>query len=497
MSKRYGATQALDRVSFSIEPGTVHALLGGNGCGKSTLIKILAGVTHADEGTIAVNGETCSAREITPELAAANGFRFVHQQPSVIADLSVAENIAFGRDLPLGRLGGIRWREVRRRAQAALDRLGSEIDVTAPASSLRPAGQAIVAIARALQDLDHLGRGVLVLDVPTAALPAAEVATLMDAVRRYAAEGLSVLFVSHRLEEVLELASAATILRDGVVSSSLGPGEIEHDRLVEGIVGGAVTLSGPAPSTARAGGVPRLAVAGLGGGRLRDVSFELPPGEVVGIAGLLGSGRSSLLRVLFGFVAVERGEIRIDGELAPLRSVEEAIAAGIAYVPEDRANDALFGALSVDENLSVVTTGDYWRRGLLRRRAERRDSRELLSAFAIKAAGTEVPVTSLSGGNQQKVVLARWLRRPLRLLLLDEPTQGVDIGARAEIYEAIGRAASSGTTVLVASSEFEELTQICSRVLVLADGRIVADLVNSVSDPVQLEHLVHSGGRSV
>jgi ribose transport system ATP-binding protein len=499
LEKSYGATRALDGVSFEVKAGQVHALLGGNGCGKSTAIKILAGVVPADSGRLQINEASLDARAIDPQRARTLGLRFVHQQPPVFGTLTVGENLALGYEYPRGLVGQIRWRDVDRRAREVLDRLGIDLRPEQPASTLGPAGQAMLAVARALQDLDELHRAVLVLDEPTAALPPGEASLLLDAMRKYAAEGLGVLFVTHRLEEVLEVASAATILKDGKVVTVLERSEITHDSLVEGIVGATVDRSRwkvKHPGEEHGSRQTRLSVRGLTGGPVADASFDVGEGEVVGIAGLLGSGRSSLLKMLFGVGFPTAGDVLLDGDRVSFDQAKDAIAAGVAYVPEDRARDALFTNLSVTENISMVATPDYWRFGWLRRRQEQADTVKLMDRFAIRAGGEQVPIASLSGGNQQKVVLARWLRRRLRVLLLDEPTQGVDVGARAEIFTSINQAAGEGCAVLLVSSEFEELTMVCNRILVMHQGRIVTQVRDTSIDVMALERIVLSGGDS-
>lgn len=490
LTKAFGATQALDGVSFRIESGQVHALLGGNGSGKSTAIKILAGVVPGDAGKVRFADTTIDSRHITPAAAQALGFRFVHQRPAIFPFLSIAENVALGFEYPRDRLGRIRWRTVRRRAEEALQRFGLDLDVAQLATAVRPATQAMVAIARALQDLDELGRGVLVLDEPTAALPQDEASILLEAIAGYASRGLGVLFVTHRLEEVLKVATSATVLKDGRVSGVLGKSEISHDRLVEGIVGATIDDAAETERRAPVGLLPRLSVSSLSGERLSDVTFDVREGEIVGIAGLLGSGRSTLLRTLFGITPHSGGTVMLDGEPITLASPKDAIEAGVAYVPEDRAQDALFHEMSVLENISMVATGEYWRGGWIRGGQEKRDADLLMRKFQIKAKGTGAMIGSLSGGNQQKVVLARWIRRPTRLLLLDEPTQGVDVGARTELFASINQAAAAGTAVIMVSSEFEELGLICDRALVIRRGRLVGEIANPSKDLLELERAV-------
>jgi ribose transport system ATP-binding protein len=472
--KAFDATQALADVSFELRRGSVHALLGGNGSGKSTLIKVLAGVEPADAGTIEIGGATHDLRWMTPARAREAGLHFVHQQRSTFPELSVTDNLSIGHGFETGSLGRIEGRRARRRAAAVLERFQIDVHPDQALGELGPANQTMVAIARALQDQDDESEGVLVLDEPTASLPAPEVDQLLSALRRYAAAGQAIVYVTHRLEEVFVVADRATLLRDGRLVDTVEPRSLTHESLVELMMGRTVEqisrLRGEAP------GPVVIEAKKLSAGPLKEVDLVACEGEIVGIGGLIGSGRSTLLRTLFGVGVVAGGEILIDGEPQRSRAPGEAMAAGIAYVPEDRQREAAFPQLSVGENLAVTVIPEYWHRGVLNRRRERRDALELFDSYSIVAESDEAPLSSLSGGNQQKVMVARWLRRNPRLLLLDEPTQGVDVGARAEIYELIHRAVSGGAAALFASSDFEELAQICDRVIVLRKGAVVAEI---------------------
>ncbi len=489
-SKAFGATQALDDVSLELGKGRVHALLGGNGSGKSTLIKLLAGVEKADAGEIRIRGDRHDLRRMTPARAREAGLHFVHQQRTVFADLTVAENLAIGRGFDRGAGGRIDWRATRRRAAGVLDRFQIDARPTQMLKQLGPATQTMIAIARALQDQDADAEGVLLLDEPTASLPAPEVRLLLDALRRYAGAGQAIVYVTHRLEEVFAVADQATLLRDGRVVGTVAPSSLDHEALVELMLGRGVEQVGRPVAGPR--GRTVLAARGVAAGPLAGLDLDLREGEIVGLAGLLGSGRSTLLKAFFGAIPLETGETWIGGERQRIRSPWEAVAAGLAYVPEDRQRDAVFPGLTVGENLSLTAVRDYWRRGAIDRRRERRDALRLLDSFRIGAESEAAPLRSLSGGNQQKVVLARWLRRRPRVLLLDEPTQGVDAGARAEIYELIYRAAARGTAALVASSDFEELARLCDRVLVLRKGKIVAAACGADLDADRLARLANA-----
>ena len=490
VSKAFGATQALDEVSFELKKGSVHALLGGNGSGKSTLIKLIAGVEPADAGEIELRGEHHELSSMTPTLARESGLHFVHQQRSTFPQLSVTENLAIGRGFDTGRGGRIEWRQARRRAGAVLERFQIDADPDQSLEELGPATQTMVAIARALQDQDAEADGVLLLDEPTASLPAPEVNLLLDALRRYADAGQAIVYVTHRLEEVFAVADRATLLRDGRVVDTVEPGALDHERLVELMMGR--TVEQIERLRGRPEGRTVLAARGVADGPLKPLDLELREGEIVGLGGLIGSGRSTLLKALFGVHALGAGEVWVDGERRRICCPPDAMAAGLAYVPEDRQRDAAFPELSVAENLSLTVIPDYWHRGVINRRREQRDALGLFNSFLITAESEGAPLSSLSGGNQQKVILARWLRRDPRILLLDEPTQGVDVGARAEIYELIHRAVAGGAAALVASSDFEELARVCDRVIVLRKGAAVAELSGEGLDAERIVHLANA-----
>ncbi|WP_434288957.1 sugar ABC transporter ATP-binding protein [Celeribacter sp. SCSIO 80788] len=492
LSKSFGQTRALDGVSFDVRTGAVHGLMGGNGSGKSTLIKALAGVQIAEHGgEFEFLGTKVSADHMTPELARALGLRFVHQNPAVFPAMTVAENIAIGAKFPT-TAGKIRWKELRAHAQELLDRFEIAAKADDIVGDLRQAEQTMIAIARALQDADENAVSALVLDEPTASLPDHEVDILLDAVRRFAAAGHTIIYVSHRLDEVIQLTDDVTILRDGhhvVTRPTEGMSETD---LIELIVGHSLEKS-YASAQAKApvaAAQPRLEVRNLAGGPLRDVSFDVAPGEVLGIAGLLGSGRTEILRMLFGDLAHEGGSIALDGQPVSFKEVREGMKAGVALVPEDRNREGVFQGLSVRHNLSIADLGRFTRRGRINGKAERTEAQHSVTDYRIKTADDAALISSLSGGNQQKVVMARWLRRKPKLLLLDEPTQGVDVGAREDLYASIRGSLKDGMSVIAVSSDFDELAQICDRVIVLRDGRITDELRGQDITRQTMTHLV-------
>jgi ribose transport system ATP-binding protein len=476
LSKTFPGGRALDDVSFSLAPGKVHALIGGNGSGKSTLVKCVAGIQAADAGgEIVVADKVVGGDKISPGWARASGLRFVHQDPGMFSSLSIRENFALGHGYPTAGLK-VRWGEVDKRAKRLLERFEIDAKPKALLGSLRPADRAMVAIARAVQDRyegEPNSVSTLILDEPTASLPEDEVELLLTAIRSYVRDGLAIVFISHRLEEVVSISDSVTVLRDGRLVTSQPAEGLREDDLVQFIIGEALEdLARLRPD--RQFGRVVAEMKQVNAGPLCDVNLSVRAGEVLGLAGLLGSGRTESLQALFGALAIESGQVEIDGKPANFKDSADAIANGIAYVPEDRAQ-AVFPSMTVRENFSAPSLKKYSRL-VINRRREQAEAKASLDSFGVKAAGYEIPISLLSGGNQQKVILARWLSRKPRLLLLDEPTQGVDVGARADAYGLINEAAGQGMAVIVVSSDFEELADLSDRVLVLIAGRVTAEL---------------------
>jgi ribose transport system ATP-binding protein len=478
LSKTFPGTRALDAVDVDLFAGEIHSLCGGNGSGKSTLIKILSGIYQGDPGgTLVIGDREIGVDETTPDFARAVGIHVVHQDLGIFPDMSVAENIALGHGYPTVGRTQVGWRGLRRRAQKLIDRFEIEATPGTPLSRVSQSVRTQVAIARALQDEDEGSEGLLILDEPTSSLPAHEVKTLLSTLRRYASNGQAILYVSHRLEEVLAISDRITVLRDGRrVATSVSEG-LGEDELIHQIVGREINRVFPTmPAVDDKSAL--LRVRELDAGPLQGISFDVAHGEVVGIAGLLGSGRTELLRSLFGDLRQESGGLVLEGEPLRLRRASDAMNVGFAFVPENRAEDAAMLDMSVNANVSAASVGDYWswRRPWIASRRMQRDAEQSISEFLVKTASDQSLLSSLSGGNQQKVILARWLRSGPRLLLLDEPTQGVDIGARAEIYGLIRDAVSGGASALIVASDFEELAQISDRVLILSAGRLAGEI---------------------
>ena len=477
--------------------GTVHALLGANGSGKSTLVKSLAGVQTADAGgTITAGSQTIASDTVSPAWAKRAGLRFVHQNPGFFPSMSVADNLAIGHGLPQGG-GLVRGSRLKAVAAELLDRFGISVSPDAPMGDLRLADQTMIAIARALQV--KLGEEIsaLVLDEPTAALPEEDVEILLESIRRAANTGTAVIYISHRLEEVLAISDTVTILRDGhqvVTEPSQG---LAVGDLVTAIVGKPIAEIFPhSRQEPRAGKQVMAEMRGVSGGPLQDVSLTVGAGEILGIAGLLGSGRSELLRSFFGMHKNTAGSIWLEGREVNPTTVAEAMELGIAYIPRHRETEAAFGNLSVRDNISAADVAKHATLGFLHHRAERRDVESSIGAFRVKTDDDTNLMSSLSGGNQQKVILARWMRRKPKLLLLDEPTQGVDVGARADAYQLVRKAVETGGAgAILVTSDFEELAEMSDRVLILSGGKITAEVSGQGIDRHRLTELVFRGGQ--
>ena len=467
VSKRFGATAALTDVSMDLRAGEIHALVGENGAGKSTLVKILAGVYQPDSGTILLDGETTQIHG--PAHSRSLGLAVVHQEPRLFPDLTVAENVFIGH-APSGRLSTIDWGGTRRAAKALFDELDVQVDVGAPVRGLSMADQQLIEIAKSLS----LDARVLILDEPTASLSAHEVDRLFTIVRRLRDRGVSVLFVSHRLVEVFDLCDRATVFRDGRHVVTTATSELTTADLVRHMVGRTVSLF---PKVETPIGDVLLEVRGLTKvGVFRDVGFSVSAGEIVGFAGLVGAGRTEVARVLFGIDQPDGGEIRLGGLPVSFASPSEAMHAGIAYLPEDRHQEGLVEDFSIAQNMTLPILPRLFPRFLIRSSAERAVAHEYTEQLNVRMTGVDQLVGSLSGGNQQKVVLAKWLASRPRVLILDEPTRGIDIGAKVEVHRIICELAASGLGIILISSDLPEVLAMSDRILVLHEGRITAEI---------------------
>ncbi len=473
LTRDYPGVRALAGVDLDLRRGEVHALLGENGAGKSTLIRILSGLERADAGSVMIDDSPLACRS-THE-AEARGVSTVFQEIELIPTMSVADNLALGREPR--RVGLISPRAVRSRAERSLARLGLSLDTRATLSSLPTATQQLVAIARAL-DIDAR---VLILDEPTSSLDRAETATLFAVLRRLADKGLAILIVTHSLTQVFEIASRVTVLRNGLRIGTWPIDGLTRSALVSAMTGRSTGELAPAPRAAPAtpGAAPSPVLEATALERtplVGPIDLRVSPGECVGLAGLLGSGRSTVARLLSGASRPSAGSVRVRAGLVRIGSVRDAIRAGLAMLPEDRKTMGLFPDLSVRENIILAVQA---RRGLLHPIPEKEQARlaaHYITTLRIRTPSDTTPVRSLSGGNQQKVLIARWLACQPAVFILDDPTRGIDVGARAEIESLIASLCADGLGVVLISSELDEILRLCARVLVLREGRVAGEL---------------------
>ena len=478
--KTFGGTHAVNNVDFTVQPGEVHALLGGNGAGKSTLIKVLAGVHTADAGEITVHGRPVDPRTNSLPIA------FIHQDLALVPWMSVAENIALAAGYPR-RHRLIGWRSVHAQARRALDIMGCSLDTEARIVDLTQTDKSIVAIARALATEAEI----IVLDEPTASLPETEVARLFAVLNRLRAAGHGMIYVSHRMDEIFRLADRVTVMRDGFRVATRAIGETSASELVERIVGRAPTRMAERPQIDRRDIL--LACNNLGTSDAGPVSITLHPGEILGFAGLRGAGQDSIGRALCGIVPIETGTVTLNGRAVAARSPADAVAEGIAFVSSRRQEESLALPLSVRENLFINPSVEG--RATLIPMTQSREihaAESRLRAVGARPLVTEPAIHTFSGGNQQKVVLGRWLGGSLRMLVLEEPTMGVDVGAKADIYDLLARHAAAGGGVIIVSSDLEEVAAICDRAVIFDRGLIGAVLPRHQLTVANL--IAHVGG---
>lgn len=475
VTKRFDAVTALDNVSVDILPGEFHAIVGENGAGKSTLMKILAGVITDYEGRYLLRGSP--VRFSGTRDAEHNGVAIIHQELNLVEQLSAAANMYLGRELR-NRFGLLDNRAMESSAAALLSQLECHIDPRSPASSLRVGDQQLVEIAKALS----LKSNILIMDEPTSALTETEVERLFRVIERLRKQGVTILYISHKMDEVFRLADRITVLRDGKFIATRSRAEASPREITHLMVGREIenTHLGAGRTKREAVlEVDRLSLAWPGHARawrLQDVSFKLHAGEIVGIAGLMGAGRTELLECLFG-ASNERpiGQIRLEGKPVDFRHPAEAKAAGIALVTEDRKRLGLFSHLNVRENITTCTLAKATAGGMIRGARETSMAGEIIGQLRVKTAGPEAVITSLSGGNQQKTIIGRWLLTKPKVLLLDDPTRGIDVGAKAELYRLMDELCRSGLAILVTSSELPELLTVSDRILVLCEGRLTGE----------------------
>ncbi|MEO7597680.1 MAG: sugar ABC transporter ATP-binding protein [Opitutus sp.] len=494
LGKRFPGVVALDAVNFTVRAGEIHALLGENGAGKSTLIKVLTGVYSADAGEIFLGGQRIAPT--SPADAEADGISTVYQEVNLVPSLSIAENLCLGRQP--GRFGFINWPATRRHARAALARLGLDLDVDQELGQLSVAVQQMVAIARALDRQARL----LILDEPTASLDEKEVAELFAILRRLRGEGLGIVFVTHFLDQVYAVADRITVLRNGALVGEFATAALPRLELVSKMLGREIAapseLAQPAADAAQApAAAPVLAARNLSRrGALHPVDLTLHRGEVLGLAGLLGSGRTELARLLFGVDVRSSGEIRAHDAPADLHSPRDAIRRGLAFSSEDRKLEGILPWLSVRENLIIALQAKRGAWRALPRAEQDALCTHYIQALRIKTASAETPIRNLSGGNQQKVLLARWLAIQPAVIILDEPTRGIDVGAKAEIEQLVAKLRDDGIAVIFISSELEEIVRNSTRVLVLRERRAAGEWVGRQITAPTLMHAMAGGHQS-
>jgi rhamnose transport system ATP-binding protein len=513
VAKSFGAVRALRGVSFELQAGEVHALVGENGAGKSTMIKIVTGAHQPDGGAVEIGGQV--VERLNPAAAHALGISVIYQQPALFPDLTVAENIALTLEPP-GSIRLVNWNERRARAVELLSRVGSKIEPETEARHLSMPQQQLVEIARAL----GAGAKVLIFDEPTASLTTREVDLLLGLVRNLRDQGVGIIYISHRLEEIFRVADRVTVLRDGQTVGTREVGKtgvpLTEAELIRMMVGREISTiftpkhesphpqplshpmgEGGRPDAAETDSqrdigvrlgqtlgevVLRLERIGCEAAGLQDINLEVRAGEIVGLSGLVGAGRTELARVLFGITPADDGEMLLSGKPVRIESPSDAIMAGIGYVPEDRRRHGVILEMAVAANITMAIQKSFFPGGWLRFGSERGLAQEFVRNLSIKTGSVDNPVATLSGGNQQKVAVARWLAAKPRVLILDEPTQGVDVGAKAEIHKLIRNLAAQGLAVLMISSELDEILGMCDRIAIMRRGRIAATLDARTAD---------------
>ncbi|MDW8206972.1 MAG: sugar ABC transporter ATP-binding protein [Chloroherpetonaceae bacterium] len=486
ISKQYPGVRALDDVSLTVYPGEVHALLGENGAGKSTLMKILAGAQSRDSGEILLYGQPVAID--SPHRAMELGIAIIYQEFNLVPYLSAGENIFLGREPRATLPGFVDFKALYRMAQEILDRLGVKIDARTPVNQLSVAQQQMVEIAKAASQQARI----LVMDEPSATLTDHELQALFQLIRQLRDEGVSILYISHRLEEIFEICDRATILRDGRWIATRSVSDLTREEIIRLMVGR--ELREAIPKVAVEPGPPALAVKHLNrAGVLHDVSFHVCRGEIVGLAGLVGAGRTETARAIFGADPIDSGTIEVFGRPVTIRSPQDAIRHGIGLVTEDRKQQGLVLGMAVRENTTLANLGALSSLGFIRRNAERQVAEQYRKSLAIKTPSIEQTVQNLSGGNQQKVVLAKWLFTGSKILIFDEPTRGIDVGAKSEIYRLMNDLAAQGVAILMISSELPEILGMSDRILVMHEGRIAGELSRAEATQEKIMHLATGG----
>jgi len=484
--KTYPGVTALGGVDFSVMPGEVHALVGENGAGKSTLMKILAGADIKDSGAILINGTEVHID--TPQEAMRLGVSIIYQEFNLVPYMNAAENIFLGREPASAAPGMIDFRKMYADAQAIIDELGVKLDVRVPVNQLSVAQQQMVEIAKATSRKSRI----IAMDEPSATLTDHELENLFTLIKRLKEEGVSIIYISHRLEEIFEIADRVTVFRDGSLVATKPISETDRDDIIKMMVGRELKEKIPKVS-AKLGDVA-LEVRNLNrAGVLNDISFQVRRGEVLGLAGLVGAGRTEVARAIFGADLIESGQIIVDGKEVSIRSPQDAIKLGIGLVTEDRKALGLVLGMAVRENISLANLGFLSRFGFIKRAKEREVAKKYVADILIKTPSIEQAVQNLSGGNQQKVVLAKWLFTESKILIFDEPTRGIDVGAKTEIYQLMNCLAENGAAIIMISSELPEVLGMSDRILVMHEGSIAGELTREEATQEKIMHLATGG----
>ena len=486
ISKTYPGVTALDSVDFDVLPGEVHALVGENGAGKSTLIKILAGADTKDSGQILLGGVQVPIDN--PQEAMRRGISIIYQEFNLVPYMNAAENIFLGREPASAIPGVIDFRRMYADAERIIGELGVALDIRAPIRDLSVAQQQMVEVAKATSRKST----VIAMDEPSATLTEHELENLFNLIRRLKAEGVSIIYISHRLEEVFQIADRVTVLRDGLLIDTKSVSDTDREDIIRMMVGR--ELKDTIPKVAAEHGDVALAVKDLSReGVLHDISLEVRRGEILGLAGLVGAGRTEVARAIFGADPIDTGEIYLDGKRVRIRSPKDAIKLGIGLVTEDRKALGLILGMAVRENISLANLGILSKLGFVIRRKERDVASSYVEDLMIKTPSVEQAVQNLSGGNQQKVVLAKWLFTQSRVLMFDEPTRGIDVGAKTEIYQLMNKLAEKGVAIIMISSELPEILGMSDRIIVMHDGSIAGELTREEATQEKIMHLATGG----
>ena len=485
IDKSFGTNQVLKNAGFLLKDGEVHALMGENGAGKSTLMKILTGVYTRDAGTVLVDGKEVVYKN--PQEAEKAGIVFIYQELNVLFDLTVEENLFMGKELTKG-FGICDKKAMRKKAQEIMDRMGVNIPVTAQMSDLSVGQQQMVEICKALM----VDAKVLIMDEPTAALTQSETEVLFEVIKSLRAKGVSIVYISHRMEEIFELCDRITVLRDGSYIDTKYIKDINMDDIVQMMIGR--TIGERFPKRDVQMGKEVIRVEGLTSGKLfKNVNFSVRAGEVLGVSGLMGAGRTEIMQAIFGNIPVESGKIYIDGKEVTIKNPRQAIAAGIGFITEDRKTEGLLLEKSIAENIEIVNLNKVSKNSVISMAKQKALVKKGIEEFRIKCFGPDHECNNLSGGNQQKVVLAKWIYTDPKILILDEPTRGVDIGAKKEIYSVINDQAAKGVAVIMVSSELPEVLGMSDRIMVVHEGKVTGIVEASEVDQAKVMTLATGG----